>query len=131
MSFYLGDGKTLARQPGDSPPSRFCYDPAHPAPIAGGTQFALWAGPRDNRKLERRADVLTFTTEPLAHPVEVIGEVRVELYVRSSSAFTDFYARLCDVQPDGRSINICDGLFRVEPGKGHGHSTRRTDDLPR
>lgn len=40
------------------------------------------------------------------------------LYVRSSRAYTDFYGRLCDVQPDGRSLNICDGLFRVQPGRG-------------
>jgi putative CocE/NonD family hydrolase len=116
--YYLGGGKRLELQPGDAPPSRYCYDPAQPTPIVGGTQFSLWAGPRDNRKLERRADVVTFTTEPLEHQVEVIGPVSVELYVRSSSEYTDFCARLCDVHPDGRSINICDGLFRVEPGKG-------------
>ncbi|MFC1976468.1 CocE/NonD family hydrolase, partial [Chloroflexota bacterium] len=43
---------------------------------------------------------------------------RLELYVRSSLAHTDFFGRLCDVYPHGRSINICDGLFRVAPGKG-------------
>ncbi|HEY0418432.1 MAG TPA: CocE/NonD family hydrolase, partial [Acetobacteraceae bacterium] len=25
---------------------------------------------------------------------------------------------VCDVHPDGRSINICDGLLRVAPGQG-------------
>ena len=116
--YYLSGGKRLDLQPDDSPPDRYCYDPAHPTPIEGGTQFSIWAGARDNRRLERRADVLTFTGDPLAQPVEVIGAARVELYARSSAAYTDFYARLCDVHPDGRSINICDGLFRVEPGKG-------------
>lgn len=116
--YYLGGEKRLNLQPDDSPPSRYCYDPLHPVPIVGGTQFSLWAGPRDNRRLERRADVLTFTTESLQHPVEVIGAVSAVLFVRSSSQFTDFHARLCDVHPDGRSINICDGLCRLEPGKG-------------
>jgi putative CocE/NonD family hydrolase len=116
--YYLASGKRLEPQPTDSPPSCYSYDPAHPTPIVGGTQFSLWAGPRDNRKLQRRADVLTFTTQPLEHPVEAIGAVSAILYVRSSSEYTDFYARLCDVHPDGRSINICDGLFRMEPGKG-------------
>jgi putative CocE/NonD family hydrolase len=46
----------------------------------------------------------------------VIGAVRLELYARSSLPHTDFVGRLCDVYPDGRSINICDGLFRIEPG---------------
>jgi putative CocE/NonD family hydrolase len=116
--YYVGGGKLLDLQPQDSPPDHYCYDPAHPTPIEGGTQFSIWAGPSDNRKLEARADVLTFTTDPLAQAVEVIGAARVELYVRSSSPYTDFYARLCDVHPKGRSINICDGLLRVEPGKG-------------
>jgi uncharacterized protein len=49
--------------------------------------------------------------------VDVIGPVKVQLYVKSSREHTDFFGRLCDVYPDGRSINVCDGLFRIEPGK--------------
>jgi hypothetical protein len=76
------------------------------------------AGAVDNRPLEARPDVLCYTTPPLERALEVIGPVRLELYVRSSLAHTDFFGRLCDVSPDGRSTNICDGLFRVEPGRG-------------
>jgi putative CocE/NonD family hydrolase len=76
------------------------------------------SGPLDNRPLEARPDVLTYTTAPLAADLEIIGTPRLELYARSSLAHTDFFARLCDVQPDGRSINICDGLLRVTPGAG-------------
>ena len=116
--FYLGGGKCLEQQPCNVPPSRYYYDPTHPAPSVGGAQFSLWAGAHDNRKLERRSDVLSFVTEPLETPVEIIGEVRCELYIHSSSEYTDFCVRLCDDYPDGRSINICDGFFRIEPGKG-------------
>ncbi len=115
--FYLQEGKHLGGQPNNGAPSCYRYDPTHPTPSLGGAQFSLWAGARDNRQLERRSDVLTFTTDPLDNPVEIIGEVRCELYVRSSSEFTDFCVRLCDGYPDGRSINICDGFIRVEPGK--------------
>ncbi|MEZ4595284.1 MAG: CocE/NonD family hydrolase, partial [Chloroflexota bacterium] len=76
------------------------------------------AGPVDNRPLEARPDVLTYTTEPLSQPLTVIGHVRLRLYVRSSLEHTDFYGRLCDVVEDGRSLNVCDGLFRVQPGRG-------------
>jgi putative CocE/NonD family hydrolase len=93
------------------------YDPSNPTPALGGAQFSPLAGPRDNRKLEARPDVLTFTTPPLSQPVEIIGQVRLQLYVKSSLDYTDFFGRLCDVFPNGRSINICDGLFRVRPGK--------------
>jgi putative CocE/NonD family hydrolase len=111
----------LTRDPpeGTSPPDGYRYDPAHPTPALGGELLAFkGAGPQDNRPLEARSDVLCYTTPPLVQDVEVIGPARLELFVRSSLPHTDFFGRLCDVHPDGRSINICDGLFRVEPGRG-------------
>jgi putative CocE/NonD family hydrolase len=72
-------------------------------------------GPQDNRPLEARSDVLCYSTSPLPREVEIIGPVRLELFARSSLPHTDFFGRLCDVTPDGRSTNICDGLFRIEP----------------
>lgn len=118
--YYLGAGRSLSpeRPPLDSPPDHYRYDPADPTPNVGGPLLSTHAGPKDNRELEARADVLTFTTAPLVQPLEVIGPVKLVLYVRSSREYTDFFGRLCDVYPDGRSINLCDGLFRVEPGRG-------------
>jgi uncharacterized protein len=116
--YYLGEKKLLPEAQPDSPPDRYHYDPNDPTPIIGGAQFHILAGARDNRKLEGRPDVLTYTSAPLLYPMEIIGPVKVQLFVTSSRDYTDFFGRLCDVYPDGRSINICDGLFRVEPGKG-------------
>ncbi len=104
--------------PAASPPDRYRYDPADPTPNIGGPLLLPPAGPLDNRPLEARRDVLCYTTAPLAADLDVIGPVRLELYVRSSLAHTDFFGRLCDVYPDGRSINVCDGLFRLSPGQG-------------
>jgi putative CocE/NonD family hydrolase len=67
---------------------------------------------------ERRRDVLTFTSLPLKDDLEIIGAVRLMLYVKSSQPYTDFFGRLCDVSPLGTSINVCDGLLRVRPGIG-------------
>jgi putative CocE/NonD family hydrolase len=101
-----------------SPPYRYRYDPADPTPALGGALLVLrGAGPRDNRALEARPDVLCYTSMPLEQDLEIIGPVRLELYARSSQAHTDFFGRLCDVAPDGRSTNVCDGLFRVEPDR--------------
>jgi len=95
------------------------YDPADPTPAVGGALLDRKdAGPKDNRLLEARHDVLCFTTPPLVNDVEVIGPVKLELFVKSNLAHTDFFARLCHVDTKGRSVNVCDGLFRVEPGKG-------------
>jgi hypothetical protein len=118
--YYLHAQGGLTTDPpgGTSPPDGYRYDPANPTPALGGALLALkGAGPQDNGPLEARPDVLCYTTPPLTREVEVIGPVRLELFARSSLPYTDFFGRLCDVHPDGRSINVCDGLFRVEPGR--------------
>ncbi len=73
-------------------------------------------GPKDNRALEARSDVLVYTSAALEQDLEVIGPLRAELYVRSSLEYTDFFARLCVVQASGKSINLCDGILRLTPG---------------
>jgi uncharacterized protein len=118
--YFLQSQRRLAiDQPAEvSVPDRYIYDPGNPTPAYGGPLLSFNAGPHDQRALESRSDVLTFTTDPLVDDIEVIGSPRVELCVRSSLAHTDFVARLCDVHPDGRSINLCDGFVRLTPGEG-------------
>ncbi|TDE34397.1 CocE/NonD family hydrolase [Nonomuraea mesophila] len=102
---------------GHSAPSRYRYNPADPTPTVGGTQVGLSAGAKDTRAVEARADVLTFTTAPLATDVEAVGPVRVRLHARSDNPNVDYFARLCDVDARGRSINVCDGIVRLrDPG---------------
>jgi hypothetical protein len=71
----------------------------------------------DNRELEARGDVLTYSTEPLPQTVEAIGSVRVELWARASLEHFDLFARVCDVDAAGASWNVCDALTRIEPGR--------------
>lgn len=72
-------------------------------------------GAKDNHKLEARPDIRTFTSEPLTSDTTIMGSVSAQLFVRSSLQHTDFYARLCDVSTNGKSINICDGITRLTP----------------
>ena len=116
--WYLREGGWLGKSlVTGSKPDRYHYDPTDPTPALGGSSLTINSGPRDNRKLEARSDVLTYTSQPLKGDLEVIGPVRVELYVRSSLQHTDFFARLCDVYPSGKSINLSDGIVRLEPGR--------------
>ncbi len=103
------------RTPVASAPDRYRYDPSDPTPSVGGTLLARSGGPRDNRALERRSDVLVFSSSMLVRDLEVVGPVAAELHVRSSLAHTDFFVRLCDVDPSGKSLNVCDGLVRLTP----------------
>ncbi|WP_218024927.1 CocE/NonD family hydrolase [Nocardia pseudovaccinii] len=109
--FYLGaDGVLAGDSPTASDPDRFRYDPADPTPSVGGARMTKDRGRVDNTALEARADVLTFTTPVLDRDVEVIGEVSAEIWFQSSLSYADVFVRLCDVDPKGRSWNICDGL---------------------
>ena len=128
--WYLGPDGTLGRNEpargddeparGDDEPARdgvrtasFRYDPADPTPSVGGAILALNAGVRDNRAVEQRPDVLLFTSEPLAEPVEIVGDVAAELHVTRDNPNADLFVRLCDVDPRGRSRNVCDGIVRL------------------
>lgn len=116
---YLhGDRSLRAARPGRSEPLRYRYDPSEPVPTLGGVQLTLPAGPIDQRILEDRPDVLVFTTEPLPEPVEVTGRVRARLWVSSDVPDTDFMVKLCDVYPDGRSFNVCEGALRARFRRG-------------
>ena len=97
-----------------APPDRFRYDPADPTPSVGGIGM-LTGGAVDNRTLEARPDVLVYTSDPFAEALELVGPVSAELVVESSLDHTDFFVRVCDVHPDGSSVNVCDGLQRFEP----------------
>ena len=73
----------------------------------------LPAGSVDVSYVQARKDVLTYTTEPLAEDLDVVGPLRLVLYASSSALDTDFVARLTDVFPDGRAIQLQNGLLRA------------------
>jgi len=116
--WHLQPGKALTPDlPPLSEPDRYRYDPANPTPMLAGPQLGGKSLPTDNRRLEERADVLTYTSAPLDQNLEVIGPVQADLSVKSSLEHTDFFVRLCDVDTRGISINVCDALLRVIPGR--------------
>ncbi|HEV2059460.1 MAG TPA: CocE/NonD family hydrolase [Solirubrobacteraceae bacterium] len=114
----LGEAEPVATDP--RPPGgadRYRYDPAHPTPSLGGPLLLARRPVVDNRALETRGDVLTYTTSPLAQALEAIGVARVQLRVRASEPYFDVFARVCDVDGDGISRNVCDALARIAPGR--------------
>jgi putative CocE/NonD family hydrolase len=114
--FHLQPNGGLAPDiPKESAPDSYRYDPADPTPALGGVRLTLTAkaGRLDNAKLEARPDVLTYTSSVLQQHVEVIGEISAEIFFRSSLPYADVFVRLCDVDTNGRSVNICDGLISL------------------
>lgn len=125
--FHLQPGGALAEEPpAESAPDTYHYDPMNPTPAVGGVRMVSDSGRVDNAKLEARPDVLTYTTPTLDQDVEVIGEVSAEIFFRSSLPYADVFVRLCDVDPKGRSVNVCDGLVSLT---GANETTRATVTL--
>jgi putative CocE/NonD family hydrolase len=92
------------------------YDPADPCPTCGGTLLlprTYPAGPLDQRAMLERPDVLVFTSEPLERELEITGPVTAVLYAATSGPDTDWVVKLCELRPDGRTLNICDGIVRA------------------
>lgn len=111
--YFTADGGLSPRPPTEATTKQYDYDPNNPVPTVGGQELTLPPGPRDQRSVEARPDVLVFTTPPLQEPLEVTGRVRVRLYAATSARDTDFTAKLCDVYPDGRSMLLTDGIVRA------------------
>jgi uncharacterized protein len=118
QTWYLQSHGALATTPPPGgPPDSYIYDPADPTPSLAGPVGSQGRARVDNRILEARPDVLTFTSTRLDTGLEVIGVPAVDLHVSSDREHTDFFARLCEVNPAGLSLNICDGLLRLSPGQ--------------
>jgi uncharacterized protein len=111
-----GDGTLSQELPGDEPADVYLYNPLRPVPSVGGQVILPGAnaeGPRDQREVELRDDVLVYSTLVLERPVEVIGPIELRLFVASSARDTDFTGKLVDVYPDGRAIILTEGILRT------------------
>ncbi len=111
-----GDGILSTELPADEPADVYMYNPMRPVPTVGGQVLLPGAnsmGPRDQREVEVRDDVLVYTTQTLDKPLEVIGPIELRLFVSSSARDTDFTAKLVDVFPDGRAIILTEGILRA------------------
>ncbi len=119
--FYLRpDGSLVAGEPPtDADASRtYAYDPANPVPTLGGQELYGGMGPKDQRPVESRPDVLVFTSDVLPKPVEATGPISARLFVSSDGPDTDFTVKLTDVYPDGRSMLVTDGILRARFRRG-------------
>jgi hypothetical protein len=121
-----GDGSLSVSAPKSEPTDAYIYDPARPTPTVGGPLCCdadhMEPGPRDQRPVENRDDVLVYSTGPLAGDLEVTGPVTATLFVKSSAVDTDFTAKLVDVAPDGFAQDLTEGIlrmrYRVSPEHG-------------
>lgn len=112
-----GDGLLSPTFPGAEPPDVFTYDPFHPTMSQGGQSCCYpWIspmGPADQGPGERWNSVLVYTSPPFDEDIHFVGDARVTLYAATDAVDTDWTARLCEVDADGRSTNIKAGIVRA------------------
>lgn len=130
-TYHLTAGGALTRDPASAAAGvvAFRYDPADPTPSVGGRVMTGTMGVRDNRALEARPDVITFTSEPLPAAVDIAGSPVVELAIAVDNPHADVFVRLCDVDTRGRSLNFSDRLHRLDPNVLDGRVERLTLSL--
>jgi predicted acyl esterase len=118
-----GDGTLVAAPPPTDAPDRFTYDPMNPVTSYGGnvccTGTAITAGSFDQRKMEARADILVYTSEPFKDGLEISGPIEPTLYVSSDAKDTDFTVKVLDVYPDGRAYNLDESIQRMRYRDGY------------
>ena len=112
--YFLDPTGGLAAAAGGNDTVRaFSYDPSDPTPIVGGAPLGVPGGQVDNRRVERRDDVLTYQTAALTDDLDVIGNASAEIFVRTEHPDADVFVRVCDVEPGGRSLNVVEGIRRL------------------
>ena len=106
------------------------YDPLYP--VTWSHDVEIWSyllEMGDRQEIEKRPDVLVYTTPVLEEDTEITGYIKAVLFASSDCEDTDFVVNLIDVHPDGHTQYLTHGIVRaryrdgvtnsnlIEPGK--------------
>jgi putative CocE/NonD family hydrolase len=104
---YLGaDHGAGFERPAASGHDDYLSDPANPVPflprpinMADNDQWHSWLT-RDQRFVDGRPDVISYTTAPLTAPVHIMGPPQIDLFAATSGTDSDWVVKLIDVYPN-------------------------------
>ena len=116
-----GGGTLASAKPAAAGTDTYLYDPANPVPTLGGNNCCgtpTPAGPKDQRPIEERKDVLVYTSSPMSSSLAIAGPVKMKLHASTDGPDTDFMVKLIDVAPNGYAMNIAEGILRARFRKG-------------
>jgi putative CocE/NonD family hydrolase len=116
LRYLTADDSLSATPPSDAAlPSRFTFDPEDPTEFRGGPLLAGPGTQADDTDTEAGLDVLVFTGQQETVDLDLVGPVGARLHVRPGLDRADVVVRLCDVDEEGVSRNIVDGIRRLDP----------------
>ncbi len=123
-----GNGRLSLTPPKKASVDRFTYDPANPVPARGGS-ICCTGNPKDvpgsfdNADIEQRPDVLVYTSDVLQQGLELTGSISAFVHISSDAPDTDVTVKLLDVFPDGRAMNMQEGITRARYRESFGKPT--------
>lgn len=94
------------------------FDPDNPVPSLGGLPYfapsgkAYNQGAFDQRRIEARDDVISFSTETLKESLKILGRIKCIIYASTPAEDLDICLKLIDFFPDGRAINLMESITR-------------------
>lgn len=106
-------GKLTWDQPGAKGTDTYLYDPKNPAAHIIDMSENELEVPEDYTEEEKREDILCYSTECLEKEVTMTGDVLAQIYLSSDCEDTDLIVRITDVDKDGRSFKLADGVISV------------------
>lgn len=118
----LGDGTLSFRIPENEGKDSYDYDPQNPSTHIIDMSENEIEVPEDYTREELRQDILCYTSAPLEKDVVITGDLTASLYVSSDAPDTDFMVRLTDVDENGRSIKLADGILSARYRNGFDHA---------
>lgn len=116
-----GDGKLTVDPPKAAGVDTYTYDPKSPVMTLGGNNCCgtpTEAGPLDQRPIERREDVLVYSSDFLQEPLTIAGPVKMKLFAATDGPDTDWMIKLVDVYPDGTAMPVSEGILRARFREG-------------
>jgi putative CocE/NonD family hydrolase len=124
-NLYLHSDGTLSfdgPKAGEPATREYISDPANPVPYrqrpisptypAG--DWRTWEV-ADQRFVDGRPDVLTFTSAPLEQDLTITGQVAADLFASTSGTDADFIVKLIDVYPENAQKNAWDPEVGPQP----------------
>ena len=106
-----GDGTLSEIPPQQENPDVYLSNPEEPVLSNAGKHASL--GCYDRSDVEKRSDVLVYTSPVLTEPVAVSGEVKLRFTAKVTTPDTDFAATLTYVTPEGKSMLVTTGILRA------------------
>jgi putative CocE/NonD family hydrolase len=104
--YFGADRRATFEKPVASAHDDYLSDPASPVPflprpinMADSDQWHSWLT-RDQRFVDGRPDVISYTTAPLTAPVHIMGPPQVDLFAATSGTDSDWVVKLIDVYPN-------------------------------